>query len=229
MPSTDLYDQAAEGYADVYSTHRDDAESRLIASIVRRNVLNGTVVDVGCGDGLMARFLHGLDYVGIDPSPRMIEVARHRWPQHHFIEGTLEAVNDGTADFVLGAFGPLIHIPPSEVVDFAREIRRVLWRRRRFLVMAATRGIVRATGEPRLVHYPLELKSAFEAAGLTNVRVRGLFWLGRPLLAARAAGRAEWLVVEGDKGVRTTTGHGGRLRLAGRRGSQFSPMACTAS
>jgi SAM-dependent methyltransferase len=195
------YDDVADRYTALYSTPRDQSESRLIAAKARAHAGNGLIIDVGCGDGIMLRWLGRCHYLGVDPSPRMIEVAQKRWPEHNFLLGTIEDVPDKSADFVLGAFAPLIHI--EDVPAFAAQIERVLWPGRRFLVMGATRGVVTATGQPRLTQTPTYLQSAFREAGLTNVRVKGLFWLGRPLLRAWAASRCEWLVVEGEKASRT--------------------------
>jgi ubiquinone/menaquinone biosynthesis C-methylase UbiE len=52
----------------------------------------GTVIDVGCGPGVMAQQLadRGCTYTGIDPSKRMLEICRTRFaghPQMQFVPG----------------------------------------------------------------------------------------------------------------------------------------------
>ena len=53
------------------------------------------VADVGCGPGHVARHLHelGLRTLGIDLSPRMIELARERTPQVPFQVGSMLALD----------------------------------------------------------------------------------------------------------------------------------------
>ncbi|QDU39068.1 dTDP-3-amino-3,4,6-trideoxy-alpha-D-glucopyranose [Maioricimonas rarisocia] len=54
--------------------------------LVSRSIESGTVVDLGCGTGILARYLvdAGYDVVGVDISPAMIELARRRVPQARF-------------------------------------------------------------------------------------------------------------------------------------------------
>lgn len=199
------YDDVAEVYSSLYASASDEAESRMIfRRALARCPDGGTLIDIGCGDGIALNWLDGAMearlYLGVDPSERMIDVAALRWPTYRFLRGTLRDVADYEADFVLGAFGPLIHI--ADAGHFAREIKRVLWPGGRFLVMAATRGYVRATNELRIPHTAGELRHEFRDAGLERIRVRGLRWLGRPMLIRPWADRCEWLVVEGAKAPR---------------------------
>jgi ubiquinone/menaquinone biosynthesis C-methylase UbiE len=89
----------------------------------------GTVCDMGCGPGHVARYLHerGIDVLGIDVSDRMVEQARRLNPALQFRQGTMRAleVPDETWGGIV-AFYSLIHIPRHEVVAVLREFRRVL-------------------------------------------------------------------------------------------------------
>jgi len=63
-----------------------------LLEILRRNgIASGLVVDLGCGSGIWARELSnaGYDVLGIDISPAMIEIARHRVPTAEFRVGSL--------------------------------------------------------------------------------------------------------------------------------------------
>jgi SAM-dependent methyltransferase len=58
-----------------------------LLSLLRGNgITDGIVVDLGCGSGIWARALadSGYEVVGVDISPAMIELARHRVPQARF-------------------------------------------------------------------------------------------------------------------------------------------------
>jgi SAM-dependent methyltransferase len=94
-----------------------------------------TVVDIGCGTGSALR--HASEQIsqgfliGIDPVPRMIEIAREKTAEHPaaaritFFEGSAEKlpIEDGSADIVL-AFDSYDHWQDQK--KGLREVRRVL-------------------------------------------------------------------------------------------------------
>jgi ubiquinone/menaquinone biosynthesis C-methylase UbiE len=86
-------------------------------------------LDVGCGPGHIGRYLseQGMDVVGVDLSPAMIEIARRLNPAMRFEVGDMRSLpaEDGTVDAVV-AFYSLIHIPREEVSYVLTEFRRVL-------------------------------------------------------------------------------------------------------
>jgi SAM-dependent methyltransferase len=89
----------------------------------------GLVCEIGCGPGQVARYLHerGVAVVGLDLSPRMVELACQLNPGIEFQEGDmakLEAQDASWAGIV--AFYSIIHLPRSEVVAVLSEWRRVL-------------------------------------------------------------------------------------------------------
>jgi SAM-dependent methyltransferase len=94
--SEEKYDALAEGfsereYADParYSAGR----ARLVVELGPRLERGATVVDLGCGDGIMAGPLgeYGLIYTGIDSSTQMVEAARRRHPGLTFVAERSEA------------------------------------------------------------------------------------------------------------------------------------------
>ena len=89
----------------------------------------GRVCDLGCGPGHVARYLHdrGCDVIGIDLSPRMIEMARQLNPEVEFRVGDLAALEleDGSLAGVV-AFYSLIHLQPGQLAAALIELRRVL-------------------------------------------------------------------------------------------------------
>jgi 2-polyprenyl-3-methyl-5-hydroxy-6-metoxy-1,4-benzoquinol methylase len=89
------YDALADGfsereYADPvrYSAGR----ARLVVQLGPRLEPGATVLDLGCGDGIMAGPLraYGLTYAGVDLSTQMVEVARRRHPGLSFVSGRFE-------------------------------------------------------------------------------------------------------------------------------------------
>jgi len=87
------------------------------------------VADVGCGAGRMTVYLDGLgiDVVGIDLSPGMVEVARRTYPSLRFEVGSLTALDlpDGGLAGVL-AWYSIIHTPPEGMPAVVAELARVL-------------------------------------------------------------------------------------------------------
>jgi SAM-dependent methyltransferase len=89
----------------------------------------GLACDLGCGPGHVARYLHerGVDVLGIDLSPGMVQQARKLNPSITFEQADMRALpaSDGAWAGV-AAFYSLIHIPPAELAGVLGEIRRVL-------------------------------------------------------------------------------------------------------
>ena len=94
--SEEKYDALADGfsereYADParYSAGR----ARLVVELGPRLERGATVVDLGCGDGIMAGPLgaYGLVYTGVDSSTQMVEAARRRHPGLTFVAERSEA------------------------------------------------------------------------------------------------------------------------------------------
>ena len=93
--SSEKYDRLAAGfsereYADpeVYSARR----AQLFVELGPRLDPGATVVDLGCGDGIMAGPLigHGLHYIGVDSSEQMVEAGRRRHPGVEFVAAPQE-------------------------------------------------------------------------------------------------------------------------------------------
>jgi ubiquinone/menaquinone biosynthesis C-methylase UbiE len=110
-----------------------EEEIRPVFGYMRERFLSvpsGTILDFGCGVGRVARALkrrfdHG---IGVDISPRMIELARNHVPGVTFMVNqseTLEGIPDGTIDFVYSHI-VLQHIPNRYQTRYIDELLRVL-------------------------------------------------------------------------------------------------------
>jgi SAM-dependent methyltransferase len=67
------------------------AAEDLLSLLARAGLTGGTVVDLGCGSGILARIVSdaGYDVVGVDISSAMIELARKKAPRATFHVGSL--------------------------------------------------------------------------------------------------------------------------------------------
>jgi ubiquinone/menaquinone biosynthesis C-methylase UbiE len=120
-------------YADMVSGDIEDRvlDRALLAAFAELVHANGRrpVADVGCGPGRITIVLHhlGLDALGIDLSPMMVELARRTHPQLRFEVGSMLALD--LPDASLGgllAYYSIIHIPRQRRPEVFAEFHRVL-------------------------------------------------------------------------------------------------------
>lgn len=155
--------ETAEWYVSHYG---DYATNRL--GLKNLNIEAGsTVVDVGCGTGCALRHVSNQvvsgTLMGVDPVPRMVEIAREQTVNHvaadriTFHEGTAESlpVSDAAADIVL-AFDSFDHW--KDQAQGLKEVRRVLTANGRFIV-------VKDGGLPNGSNAKQAFKAALEKAG----------------------------------------------------------------
>ena len=128
-----MYDRESAAWG----RRRYEAEQRELVERTADELANvvappGPVVDLGCGPGAhaLALALRGYDVVGVDGSPRMVEVARTRAAGHE-VNATFEVLDVSAplrfADASLGGvFAILVlqHLPSPTA--FIAEIRRCL-------------------------------------------------------------------------------------------------------
>ena len=123
------YDAVARDYARIVTGL--DAEGPLDRAMLAdfADRVDGPVADVGCGTGRLTAYLAGLgiDVVGIDLSPGMIEVARQTYPTLRLEVGSMTALDlaDGAVAGVL-AWYSIIHTPLGGLPAVMSELHRVL-------------------------------------------------------------------------------------------------------
>ena len=87
------------------------------------------VVEVGCGDGHVAAHLAnmGVEIVGVDLSPGMIEVARSAYPEVDFEVGDLlnQSFGDGEVDALI-SFYSIVNLTSGDCSTAFTEFARVL-------------------------------------------------------------------------------------------------------
>lgn len=125
----DAYDTLADTYADfVRGKLEEDPLDRALLGLFAE-LVDGPVVELGCGPGRMAAHLHGLgvDASGLDLSPRLIEIARQTYPQVRFEVGDMASSNLPDASFggVLSWYS-IIHSAPEQIPGILAEMNRIL-------------------------------------------------------------------------------------------------------
>ena len=90
---------------------------------------SGPILDLGCGPGQVTTVLQefGLDMVGIDLSPTMIEIAQRDYPEPRSEVGSMTDLPHGS-ESAAGAllFWSLIHVPDGSGGVILAEVFRVL-------------------------------------------------------------------------------------------------------
>lgn len=112
-----LYDYIAHEYDVLFSSYEDLREELgLLAQIEVR----GSVLDIGCGTGMLLRHLKPRDYTGLDPSGPMLERLKLKHPEyaHNVIQCRAEEYSGGTFDTILALFGTASYINPNAIKDY---------------------------------------------------------------------------------------------------------------
>lgn len=124
-----LWDEGSRGYARLVT----DLEARLLASLSASIPPGGgTVLDLGCGDGALARVRDRLiatpKWVGVDLRPEAVEAASARFPDARFMTASADELplDDASIDVVVARV--LFSSLPSARLEegVAAEVHRVL-------------------------------------------------------------------------------------------------------
>jgi|ERR1700730_873131 len=166
----------AHAATDDYNVFSEVANAKLIDSFVRfvRPPPGGKVLDLGCGSGIFTYLLsrRGLDAVGLDISPKLLDLARKKFSTLTFVEGDVEALpfEDSSIDGILLS-GLVHHLP--EPTRCAIEVFRVLKSGGRFMAFDPNRS------NPFMYLYRDRSSPLYSAVGVTENE--------RPVLARQVA------------------------------------------
>lgn len=135
-PAADAYDQIAPEYDAMWSGPEAREEDRAVIDMI--GYAGGSILDVGCGTGLLLEHLQRPDfYIGIDPSRRMLDGLKNKFPVASVVQAGLETFASGqTFDYVVSLFGSPSYIPG----DGLRRIPRLLSPRGRYFLMFYREG-----------------------------------------------------------------------------------------
>lgn len=127
---------------DSYDVFTPQANDRIIAAFVRLSGLprGARVADLGCGSGVFTELLRrqGFQSVGIDISPKLIELGRRKYPGLELIEGDAENLPFESASLDGVLLSGLVHHFPDPR-RLAGEVNRVLKSGGRFVAFDPNR------------------------------------------------------------------------------------------
>ncbi|HEX5246668.1 MAG TPA: glycosyltransferase [Gaiellaceae bacterium] len=184
MTAVDAYAQLVE-YFDEFAAveprwqRRNRTYHRLLARIASFHVLPGSsVLEIGCGSGDLLAALQPGRGIGVDVSPRMVELARIRHPELELHVGAGEELELGeTFDYVvLSDLVPYVH----DLVELFRAVARHSHARTRVIVNSyslAWRPAISIAERIRLKPAkpirnwvsPFDVRNVLELAGLEQV------------------------------------------------------------
>ena len=150
---------------------------------VKPQLENLSILDVGCGEGQLARVLaaHGAKVLGIDPGPEIIARARLNAPDARFLVGTAEELPRSLHGYdVVTMVNALHHVPVNLMDSALREAARVL-RREGVLIVIEPEARGSFFDALRIVEDETEVRQAAQAA-LHAVISRG-DWVSAQTLA----------------------------------------------
>ena len=120
----------AQSQATIDSLNQNPIELQLLEALAAKLTPgSGTICDLGCGVGQVARFFHdcGFDSIGVDLSAGMLKEARKHHPGVKFAKANMKKLpfKDGELAAIVG-FYSLCHIPRWEVPSVLTELKRAL-------------------------------------------------------------------------------------------------------
>jgi SAM-dependent methyltransferase len=132
-----LWEQHASWWQREFASGSDPEYEELLLPLVARHLLGARrVLDIGCGEGQVARRIAGLgaEVVGLDPAPSQLREARARGNGPHYVRARAEALpcRNGAFDAVLLCLA-LEHVDAFDVA--IHEVARVLENGGRFVLL----------------------------------------------------------------------------------------------
>ncbi len=110
-----VYDKIADNYDFYFS----DPKSKAVDEAVRQRIGNlpGTVLDIGAGTGLLLEMVSipVEKYFGIDPSPKMNEIFKQKFPNFRCYKQPFEILKKKGFDNVVSLYGSVNYILPEYI------------------------------------------------------------------------------------------------------------------
>ncbi len=119
-----FYDHETVAYDEGYSSNICRAEDIFVRNILLK-VVNGKVLDIGAGSGLLCEMLNIKDYNGIEISPQMTLQAKRKFPEKDFSVADMHSLpfENNSFDSVVSLYGPFSYsLDPEHLIN---EVLRV--------------------------------------------------------------------------------------------------------
>lgn len=107
------YDPIANEYDALFSDAESKAEERAVVEMLGDT--SGSVLDIGCGTGMLLDYAKPALYTGIDPSKGMTDVLQRNHPGNHrqIVNARFEEFAGEKYDLIVSLFGTASYIQPE--------------------------------------------------------------------------------------------------------------------
>jgi len=127
---TQLYTTLAEVYHDIYQHIFNYDKEFLFYDVILKSHNCRNILEVGCGSGMLARrFLeNGYDYLGLDLSNEMLDIARRELKSDNFIQSDMRMISfDQQFEAILITGRSIAYITDNKgIIDTLTGIHRAL-------------------------------------------------------------------------------------------------------
>lgn len=128
MNTENQYDAIAERYDSFFNDKTSIKENEQVARMLSH--VQKPVMDIGCGTGLLIDLLSVMDneYIGVDPSAKMLEQFRHKHPKHKSVNIPFEWLNPSRIHYktAVALFGSASYIRENALRHMPRRRRLFL-------------------------------------------------------------------------------------------------------
>ncbi|NES75362.1 MULTISPECIES: class I SAM-dependent methyltransferase [Okeania] len=164
ISAEEFYDKFADNYDDAIEDSKSKVQyvNEALKMFQQRNYHQGSVLDIGCGTGLLSGLLQGnFEYTGIDISAKMLEYAAKRGYKtiHKPIETALAEIDSQSYDFVF-CLGSLYFVE-----DAATAIKHIYRIARKNIIISldeATEEFIKNVVVPVYDHSKIVIENAIE-------------------------------------------------------------------
>lgn len=176
MQVDEYYNKVSSIYDSLYTDEISIMENNIIKNTLINNINKyDKILDLGCGTGLFLELCYNYNYIGIDYSDKMIEIARQKYPFNVFIKADIDNgidYPDNMFDAVVSLFSSASHF--KNLTNTVNEIKRVLCNNSYILLMVLAkkngkyvaykaRNAPKVLGNTKATTYtPEELKDIFK-------------------------------------------------------------------
>jgi ubiquinone/menaquinone biosynthesis C-methylase UbiE len=119
-----MYDTLARIYDKKFSTEDCRRENQEIKAMI--DYQGGKVLDIGCGTGLLLELFNISEdeYIGIDPSGKMLEMAHAKFLRHIFMVTDFESFPERWKyDYAVCLFGVASYIKPESLSRMLKHLK----------------------------------------------------------------------------------------------------------
>jgi SAM-dependent methyltransferase len=107
------YDIIADKYDGMFSDPQSLRENEEVINLI--NYKNESILDIGCGSGLLFDYIKPVNYIGIDPSAEMLALFNKNYPSVATIQTPFEEYAGNKVDLVVSLFGSANYIHPDSI------------------------------------------------------------------------------------------------------------------